>query len=59
MRMCSEIIVLRLDGWEISSGVAREIKFFHEHGRTVNYADPSTFGISDVQLADADKKVLK
>lgn len=40
MEFCSEIIVLRADGWEASSGVRREIEFFKSRNRPVSYIDP-------------------
>jgi hypothetical protein len=40
MSVCAEIVVLRLEGWEHSSGVARELAFFRERGLPVAYIDP-------------------
>ena len=40
MEMCSEIIVIRLDGWQKSSGVRREIAYCQERNRLVRYMDP-------------------
>lgn len=37
---CSRIIVLRLPGWEISTGVQAEIKIGQEMGIPVEYIDP-------------------
>jgi nucleoside 2-deoxyribosyltransferase len=37
MEFCSEIVVVMVDGWDKSSGVAREIKFFRDRGRPVHH----------------------
>ena len=37
MEFCSEIAVVMIDGWDKSSGVAREVKFFRDRGRPVHY----------------------
>jgi hypothetical protein len=40
MGMCSEMVVLTLDGWKNSSGVAREIDYFRQAGKPIRYMDP-------------------
>ena len=35
MDMCSEIVVLTLEGWERSSGIQREIAYFKAQGKPV------------------------
>lgn len=35
----NKLVVLRLDGWDKSKGVAGEIKFAEEHGIPIEYAD--------------------
>lgn len=40
MAMCSEMIVIKLDGWEHSSGIARETEYFRAHQRPIRYIDP-------------------
>jgi nucleoside 2-deoxyribosyltransferase len=37
LERCSEMIVVMLDGWDISVGVAAEVKYAQEHGIPVNY----------------------
>jgi Domain of unknown function (DUF1937) len=49
MAFCSEMIVLRLSGWELSSGVAREIRYFKDKGRPISYIDPDE-NIPDVPV---------
>jgi hypothetical protein len=39
MEFCTEIVVLRLAGWEDSSGIQRELDFFRKKGRPVRYMD--------------------
>lgn len=36
---CSELVVLKLDGWEQSKGVAREIQEALDHGIPVRYME--------------------
>lgn len=38
---CGRMIVLKLDGWEESKGIAGEIAIMGELGRPVEYIDPS------------------
>jgi hypothetical protein len=42
MEMCSEMIVVRLDGWDRSSGIRREIAYFTEQKKPIRYMDPPT-----------------
>lgn len=46
MEICAEIVVLKLDGWESSSGVRREIAFFQEQNRPVTYKEPGDLALS-------------
>ena len=39
LRRCDELVVLRLDGWRESVGVAAEIRFAAELGKPVRYID--------------------
>ncbi len=45
MQHCSSIHVLKLPGWDKSSGVAREIEYFKERGITPVWLEPANFGI--------------
>lgn len=38
--MCSEVVVLRLDGWEQSNGIRCEVAIAAELGIPVRYIDP-------------------
>lgn len=40
LELCSGMVVLRLQGWEQSKGVAHEIARAHERGIPVEYIDP-------------------
>src|SRR5260370_25301843 len=40
MERCDEIVILRVDGWEKSSGVSRERRFFQDRGLPVSFMDP-------------------
>lgn len=40
MAMCSEMVVIRLDGWQNSNGIRREIAYFTEHNKPIRYIDP-------------------
>ena len=46
MGFCDRILVLKLPGWDASSGVAHEIEFFKSRGIEVEWAEPSDFGIN-------------
>jgi hypothetical protein len=46
MRHCTSILVLTLPGWQDSSGVAREVRFFADRGVSAEYASPQRFGVS-------------
>lgn len=39
MEFCDRIIVLRIEGWDKSSGIKREIEFFESKGRPVEYLE--------------------
>ena len=41
MDVCSEIMVLALEGWEQSGGVRREIDYFQKQGKPVTFLEPS------------------
>ena len=38
--ICSEVVVLKLDGWEESEGIKLEIEFAEKIGKPVRYMDP-------------------
>jgi hypothetical protein len=40
MEMCSEMVVIRLDGWQKSSGIRREIAYFNDRKKPIRYMDP-------------------
>ncbi len=40
MEMCSEMVVIQLDGWQRSTGIHREISYFTEHKKPIRYIDP-------------------
>lgn len=40
MEICSEMVVIRLDGWERSNGIRREIAYFTERKKPIRYIDP-------------------
>jgi hypothetical protein len=46
MAHCNHIYVLKLPGWDASSGVAREIHYFHQRSIEPVFCDPSDFDIS-------------
>ena len=47
MEMCSEMVVIRLKGWESSNGIRREIAYFTDHKKPIRYMDPPTPTESD------------
>ncbi|MGB6285993.1 MAG: DUF1937 family protein, partial [Xanthobacteraceae bacterium] len=40
MDMCTEMLVLQADGWDRSSGIRREIKYFRRQQKPVRYVAP-------------------
>lgn len=46
MGFCDRIIVLKLPGWDESSGVAHEIEFFKKRGIEVEWAEPKDYDIA-------------
>ena len=40
MEMCSEMVVVRLNGWERSNGIKREIDYFTDRKKPIRYVDP-------------------
>jgi hypothetical protein len=39
MEFCSEMAILKLEGWDASSGIARELHFFESRGRPIRFLD--------------------
>lgn len=46
MRVCSELFVLTLPGWEDSFGVRREVAFFDERGISPTFVSPEEYGVT-------------
>ena len=44
LRRCDELVVLMLDGWRESIGVAAELRIAAELGKPVRYLDPQAAG---------------
>ena len=42
LRHCSELLILKMEGWDISKGVQREILFAEAHKIPIGYAEPPT-----------------
>jgi hypothetical protein len=41
LKICSEVIVLTIDGWQVSVGVQAEIKIARELGKPISFLSPS------------------
>jgi hypothetical protein len=41
MECCAEMVVLKLDGWQQSTGIRREMEFFKSQGRPIRFLDPN------------------
>jgi hypothetical protein len=39
MDACAEMMILRMDGWEKSSGIKREIAYFEKMGKRITFLD--------------------
>jgi hypothetical protein len=46
MAHCARLIVLKLPGWDASSGVKLEIKFFRDRGIEPEWREPIEYGIT-------------
>jgi hypothetical protein len=42
MAVCSKMVILKLEGWETSSGISRETEWFVSHGQPIEYLEWST-----------------
>lgn len=40
LRLCSDLWVVKFEGWEASIGIGAEIKLAHELGKPVKFIDP-------------------
>jgi hypothetical protein len=40
MAICSEMIIIKTDGWDKSSGIKREMEYFKEHGKPISFFLP-------------------
>ena len=45
MTICDKMIVLTLNGWRESKGIAREMNFFKEQNKTICYVSPEELQI--------------
>lgn len=52
MDSMDELIVVDIDGWKESSGVAREIEHFKSTGRAVHYSSEFSQSLVDAQSAN-------
>jgi hypothetical protein len=43
MDICSEMVVLKIKGWNQSKGIRREIEYFKKQGKPVHFMRPSEF----------------
>jgi hypothetical protein len=41
MSFCSEIVVVAVEGWEKSSGISREMRFFERAGKRISFMQES------------------
>jgi hypothetical protein len=51
MDLCSELVVLKLNGWDRSAGIQREIKYFEAQGKPVRFIAPSEHAMSHADTA--------
>lgn len=42
MRVCDVLIVVHMDSWDISKGIAMEVEYFEKAGRPIFDLDPET-----------------
>jgi hypothetical protein len=58
MAMCSGIVILKLDGWESSRGIAHEINFFASRKLPVYFMDASTCEITEATTSLSETERL-
>jgi hypothetical protein len=44
MNFCDEMVILDIDGWDRSNGIARERSYFAEHGKPIRFMSKITAG---------------
>jgi len=54
MEFCTEMLILDIPGWKNSSGIARELRYFKEKGRTVSMLAPLDNTYEKRQLSKTD-----
>jgi hypothetical protein len=45
MEICTELMILRLDGWQLSKGIERELQHFRLRNKRVTYLDPKQLSL--------------
>jgi nucleoside 2-deoxyribosyltransferase len=53
MDVCSEMIILDIEGWDRSSGIRREIEYFERQGKPVRFISPGSHLLRNAR-ADAE-----
>lgn len=46
MSAAQALVVAKMDGWQVSRGIAHEVEFFQRHGKSVYYLDPATMEVA-------------
>lgn len=59
LKLCKEMHVLQLEGWEKSTGVKAEIKIAEENGIPVRYIDPDASYASHLVIAESSGKSFR
>lgn len=54
MRVCDVLIVVHMESWEISKGIAMEVAYFEKAGRPIFDLDPETLVLTRRQAALAE-----
>ncbi len=49
LSVCDEMIVMKMDGWEESTGVREEIEYCNEHGIDITYVEMSVGLLKDIE----------
>jgi hypothetical protein len=55
MEMCSEMVVIQLDGWQQSNGIRREMAYFTDRKKPIRYLDPPSSTEPGHQASILDK----
>ena len=54
MDACSEIVILKVEGWDTSSGIRREMEYFKKQGKPIRFMSPAQLPTSSGDGSDTE-----